>query len=403
MSNPLTYEMLRQAVDGGSVALRSTLRLQPVDGPGGKVFPPTYLRDGRGSKYAFEPLLDKDREIKRTVLLDSVASQANRAEQALRDAWEDDKLVFPVPYVDFTGEIGDGDEEDLSHFGKITVLDAPHRLADAIFRDSELDGISFQDSDIGREVFKANPRNATAMYRHAPTALLFGQWNSTGPKDRPSEKFQRVYVSEIVGKDAKLGVKVSSRIDPLGIETVDIYSHEDSREKWTLTKKNGRKKIKPSEIGHGNIAPSIDTDAGGVTISEAVQMAVISLAGLRRLRFPGEDKVVIHTALAALGVAAMTFGLEADFDLRSRCLLVPLEPQTIELVARDGSEAEQVSVDCKMAALLLEEATKEAEKAGIGWSIDSMVLKPSQKFVDLLKLSASRSVESAGSGDLNEG
>ena len=98
----LTIERLSEAVAGGAVALRSIMRLQPVDGPGGKVFPPTYAVTAE-NKYAVEERQVGDRVVT-TVLLDSVASQANRAELALLEGWEAGELSFPVPYVDFTDE-----------------------------------------------------------------------------------------------------------------------------------------------------------------------------------------------------------------------------------------------------------------------------------------------------------
>ena len=79
----LTFEQLRDATAGGSVALRSVTRLQPAGGPGDKVFPPTYAVEGRAEhKYAAEER-HVDGRVVHTVLLDSVASQANRAELAL--------------------------------------------------------------------------------------------------------------------------------------------------------------------------------------------------------------------------------------------------------------------------------------------------------------------------------
>ena len=200
----LAIAQLTEAVAGGAVALRSIMRLQPADGPGGKVFPPTYAVSAE-NKYAVEERQVGD-QVVTTVLLDSVASQANRAELALLDGWEAGELSFPVPYVDFTGE------SDLDDLGRITVLEAPHRFADAIFRDSLLGGTLFRLSDVGQRITEARPGNATDMFRYAPTALLFGQWDSTGPKGGLGSKFQRAYVSEIVGLDAKIGRKVGSRI-----------------------------------------------------------------------------------------------------------------------------------------------------------------------------------------------
>ncbi len=389
----LTIEALTDAVSGGAVALRSIMRLQPADGPGGKVFPPTYAVTAE-NRYAVEERQVGDRVVT-TVLLDSVASQANRAELALLDGWEEGELRFPVPYVDFTGDPA------LNDLGRITVLEAPHRLADAIFRDSLLDDTLFRLSDVGRAITEARPGNATDLFRYAPTALLFGQWDSTGPKGGLGSKFQRAYVSEIVGLDAQVGRKVGSRIDPLQIErnAAVVYEHADPEQRWTLdpgeaAQDKGKPKPvgdgRPAEINHGNIAPSIDSQAGGVTISEARQTTVLSLAALRRLRFAGhgrEAQAAARTAVAALGVAAVAYGYEADHDLRSRCLLVPEHPPVLEILGRDGAEPATVSVGRESARRILAEASAQATRKGIGWAEDQIALKPAPKLLELLRRS----------------
>ena len=389
----LTIERLTEAVAGGAVAFRSAMRLQPADGPGGKVFPPTYAVTAE-NKYAVEERQVGDR-IVTTVLLDSVASQANRAELALLEGWQAGELRFPVPYVDFTQESGADD------LGQITVLEAPHRLADAIFRDSLLDGTLFRLSDMGRAITEARPGNATAMFHYAPTALLFGQWDSTGPKGGLGSKFQRAYVSEIVGLDAQIGRKVGSRLDPLQIEkdAAIVYEHPDEQQRWTLDpdeavqEKGKPKRVgdgRPAEVNHGNIAPSIDSQSGGVTISEARQTTVVSLAALRRLRFAGKDReaqIAARTAVAALGIAAIAYGYEADHDLRSRCLLIPEHAPKIELLGRDGGSPAVVGVDRSAAERLLSEASVQAVRAGIGWAEEEIALKPAPKLIELLRRS----------------
>lgn len=392
----LTYEMLRDAVAGEAVALRSITSLQPADGAGGKVFPPTYaVANNAPHRYAVEERQIGDRVVT-TVLLDSVASQANRAELALLDGWEFGELRFPVAFVDFSGQ------EGVDDIGRLTVLEAPHRLADAIFRDSLLDGTLFRLSDMGKAITDAQPRNATAMFRYAPTALLFGQWDSTGPKGGLGAKFPRAYVSEIVGLDAQVGVKVGSRIDPLAIErdAAVVYEHDDPEQRWTLNKdeakqENGKAKTagsdgRPAEINHGNIAPSIDALAGGVTISAARQTTVLSLAALRRLKFADasrEAAVAARTAVAALGVAAMAYGYEMDFDLRSRCLLIPEQSPLIEFMRRDGTEPEVVEIDRAASAELVSQAANGAAEVGIGWETDEIKLLPAPKLVELLRRS----------------
>ena len=400
----LTYEKLRGAVAGGAVALRSRTELQPVDGPGGKVFPPTYAVNA-GHKYAVETRQVGDREVQ-TVLLDSVASQANRAELALLEGWDAGEIRFPVPYVDFS--TGNGEFDDV---GRLTVLEAPHRIADAIFRDSLLDGTLFRLSEVGRAITDAQPRNATALFRYAPTALLFGQWDSTGPKGGLGSKFQRAYVSEIVGHDVQIGRKVGSRLDPLQIEKLDsekrVYQHRNPEEVWTVEESEAELDSKgkpiyakrksgegedgqPSKINHGNIPPDIDAASGGVTISTAIQTTVISLAALRRLRFAGhslEAQVAARTAVAALGVAALVLQHEMDHDLRSRCLLIPQHAPRIELVGRDGKAPESVEVDRDAAAQILIQSAQASADLDLGWETAEVKLEPAPKLLELIRRS----------------
>lgn len=402
----LTFQQLRDAVGGKSVALRARTELQPAGGKGDKIFPPSYMLEGRAKhKYAVEERVRSNGTETTTVLLDSVASQANRAETALLEGYERNELDFPVPFVDFTGH------GDLTDYEKITVLEAPHRLADAIFRDSMLDGTLFRLSRVGIDITNSTPRNATAMFRYSPTSLLFGMWDATGPKGGRGSKFQRSYVSEIVGYDAAIGNKVSSRIDPLQIEKVDsgerVYNSSDPDEVWTHTEddaekdKNGNvvyasrttekgEAGQPSKINHGNIPPSIDRQAGGVTISSGLQTTLVSFASLRKLHFGGagrEAETAARTAVAALGVAAIAYQYEMDYDLRSRCLLLPTHPPSLELLGRDGSAGDAIDVDRKTAAAVLAEAASCAKEEGIGWEESDVRLVPAEKLIELLKRS----------------
>lgn len=409
----MDYQQLRDAVAGAAVAVRVRQRLQPADGPGAKVFPPTYTPDAaRETRYAVEERQVEGRTVT-SVLLDSVASQANRQELALLDAWEDGELNFPVAYVDFS------DEEGLEDLDRLTVLEAPHRLADAIFRDSLLDGTLFRLSDVGRAITDATPKDATALFVHSPTALLFGMWDSTGPKGGLGSKFQRAIASEIVGIDAQLGVKVGSRIDPLGIEreAATVYRARGDEGEWTLDRDDaetdrkgepikfdrsgsGETPGRPSTINHGNIAPAIDDEAGGVTFDHALQTIVLSFAALRKLRFVTDSsgdpiprtrrhevEVVARTALAALGLAAIAHQHVMDHDLRSRCLLVPESPLQIELLRRDGTEPSLLSLDVDRANALVAEAAASAEEQGIGWMDRELRLVPAPKLVELIRRS----------------
>ena len=133
----LTYEKLREAVARNAAAFRCRATLQPAGGEGDKVFPPTYS----GAVYATEKrrIPGHDEPVD-CVLLDSVQSQANRMEEALQQAVDDGRITLPVIEVDFTsffpGEDKTEDMRLLDPVGTITSLQAPHRIADAILRDS---------------------------------------------------------------------------------------------------------------------------------------------------------------------------------------------------------------------------------------------------------------------------
>lgn len=397
MMNKLTLAILKEAVTGTAAALRSITEYQPAGGPGDKVFPPTY----ESGKYATETRRIDGKEVP-CVLLDSVQSQANRMEAALLDAWERGRIPLPVITVDFAGN-------DLPKVLRITSLDAPHRIADALLRDSLLDRTPFRKSDVGKRLDDVDNRNATPLFELCPTTLVFGMWDSTGPKGGLGAKFARALVSEIVGLDAQVGVKTSSRIDPAQVmlQAGPLYKTKDGG--WTLDEKAAEKDKKgpvklgkdgrPSEANHGNVAPSVAQ--GGVTLNKAVQTTVLSLPGLRRLRFPLNGKATpeaddaARTALAALGLCAATLVREQGTDLRSRCHLVPTAPFVWELLDQPGEEPKQYKVSGDTALALYKEAVGAAREAGLPFMEKEMVLRPSPQLVQLVKRSQELAAKTA--------
>ena len=226
----LDHDVLKSLVAGDAVAIRGTATLVPAGGPGDKVFPPSHSVDNNarepGAKYAFEDRRIAGRDVK-CVLLDSVQSQANRMEEALHALWVEKLIALPVITVDFSSFAPD--------VGVVTSLSAPHRIADALLRDSLIDGTLFRRSEIGRSFTDATAKDAAPLFKVCPTGLVFGLWDSTGPKGRLGSKFARALVSEIVGVDATVGVKTSSRIDPTGIVTraAEVLDAADPNETWT--------------------------------------------------------------------------------------------------------------------------------------------------------------------------
>ncbi|HKY36233.1 MAG TPA: type I-U CRISPR-associated RAMP protein Csb1/Cas7u [Polyangiaceae bacterium] len=429
----LTYEDLQKAVSGTAAGFRATTRLEPLGGPDDKLYPPTFgdavripvpvgedREERRKSKYALE-WRRIEGATKLCVVLDSVASQANRMETALLDGYERGELRFPFARVDFTGATHDDPALDLSTLGGdgyITTLEAPHRLADALLRDSLIDGTPFRYTDAGRRFTEASQSNATPLFTLCPSSLVFGLWDSTGPKGGLGSKFQRAIVSEIVGVGVELGTRTSSRIDPTGIEKTEIFEAkqpgEGGSQDWTadlneakldkkqpvLLKRGGEKAGSPAVINHGNVKPSQDAETGGVTVDYAEQLTVLSLPGLRRLRFAttsggarleGETRRkaedAVRTLLAALAMTAIAYQRENGYDLRSRCALRALGPLTLELIPGDGGEGQSFSFDRDAAKGLLDEATKAAANLGMSWPEEPLTLIPAPKLVGLIRKS----------------
>lgn len=401
----LDLETLTATLAGAPTAFRCVTEYQPAGGPGDKVFPPTY----EGGKYATEKRVDsKTGEIIECVLLDSVQSQANRAELALLDAMEGPGgPQLPLLRVAFT---------DVPKPISVTSLEAPHRVADAIFRDSLIqeDGqaVAFRASKRGQTLDQADIRNATGLFGLCPTGLLFGLWDSTGPRGGLGAKFQRALVSEIVGYGAVPGRKTASRIDPLQImrEAATVYATEGGG--WTLSESDARKEKskpvkvgkdgKPSEINHGNVTPSIAD--GGFTLTHALQTTIISLPTLRRLRFPLTDKapeqqqaanIAARTTLAAIGLAAATLAREQGADLRSRCQLFPTGPFVWELLDRPGAEPTRFSLSGDEACALLKSAIQGAKQAGLPWE-GTIELRPSDDLIELVRRSQHLAAQTTG-------
>ena len=382
-------------------AFRRLRRLQPVGGPGDKIFPPTYppVRLGAPPRHVFERRRVDGEEVW-CVLIDSVQSQANRLEEALLSAAEENNGDGPIPLpyvtVDFRGK-------GVEPLERITSLDAPHRVYDAILRDSLLNGAPFMQSEAGQCLAAAKPADATALLELSPTALLFGAWHSQGEGGGLGAKFPRALVSEIMGIDTPVedgpadprtgeveaqtaGRRTGSRIDPLGIlRKVEVFKGASVSD-WNTDKNaagKGAKLVRPSEINHGNIKPAVKPL--GVTCDHAEHLATITLAGLRRLRFGGGERDGTGRMLiAALGLLALAEQDARGYALRSRCDLVCDGAAPLALVRADGS-TEEFELDRTAARALYRDAYAQAEATGFEFC--SPMLEPQEKLVEIVRRS----------------
>ncbi|HEX8202909.1 MAG TPA: type I-U CRISPR-associated RAMP protein Csb1/Cas7u [Isosphaeraceae bacterium] len=425
-------QQLTGACRGGVAAVRIVTRLEPVGGDGDKIFPPTY----EGGHYATERRRIDGQELV-CVLLDSVASQANRMEQALLAAFERGECDIPVLTVSVarSGSLA-------GTLTRVTALDAPHRVTDAIFRDSQWKGKPFRDSPEGKRIVAARMENATALFEYCPMALIFGYWDSQAGGGVHSAKVARALVSEILGLNAVFGRRTSSRIDPLGIEK-GVVIYKSDKETWTFDEKEATKdkkgkpvRTKPSEVNHGNVTPSISEDpeprdfkfddelktesgrhrlnlevrwpaaakdrdverprSGGVTIAEARQTTVLSFPQLRRLRFPDpkrpketspERDVAGRTVLAALALYAVALQFNDQYQLRSRCQLTPIEPSRFEFIGATARDVEVVEIAKEAARAAFDLARARAKEVGLEWSGGWIELEPSAKLAELVRKS----------------
>jgi len=333
----------------------------------------------------------------------------------------------------------------IQNHGWVTSLTAPHRIHDAILRDSNLNGTQFRDSEMGRAMVKARVWDATAFYRYCPTVLLFGTWDSTAGEGLDSAKIPRAVVSEIIGVDVTVGVRTGSRIDPLGIkaQAATIYRRTDGG--WALQDENGRwvgagnddigkdkdgnpKKFgkgKPSDINHGNVTPDLarfgdrrevqkqhldrlpdilrddsvfieahGVKPGGVTMDYALHTWTLSLTQLRRLRFPvggnhdEERNQATRTVLASLALYALALQQERGYWLRSRCELILAEGFTLDIVG--GANGYALGTPERVRQELFEPAY---EAATLSWEQRVIRLTPIEQLTELVRRSDQRQPE----------
>jgi CRISPR-associated protein Csb1 len=358
---------------------------QPVGGPGCVVMPPTYPppeaeRDQRvaarvTSKSAYlisERLIDGKQ--RRAVVIDQEPSQANRAEEALRDAWDQQRLQLPMFELRVSTKLGEV---------RLTSLDFPHRYADAYVRDSLIDGTRFDESPVGKRLRLTTVADVRPLYEREPCSLIYGAWDSHRKGRWP--KFARLYTATMYGLDPEVAIRMGGRMDPVNLKgAVDDKSKAESD--WNFRPEGEKGKgTRLSEIGHGNIRPN--PVPGGVTVSGIQRVASISLAGLERLRFGDasvESTPLARAALAALALAGdrLAFGGPSIW-LRSGCDLAKASEE-LGLEWPDG-RLDELSVTADDALDAFHELRDRAAASGIVMKQDTIALEPIKSLDDAIK------------------
>lgn len=288
----------------GPVALVKREVLVPVEGKDAVFFPPTYASDDK--PYNIDTLSDGTK----VVTVDSVGSQANRMEPLFG---EDEDLRELVPQIGI--ELPDGKQ--------VSLLEAGHRLGDALVRSSEL-------HEEAREAFVAflERGDATDLAKLAPTSIVFGAWDSRGTQ----AKLPRLVQSVIRAWDVDELKRSAQYAPPVDYSDYDVFSEEDAQ------KSEGNPK---SELAQRGFVPVPATGGHGGVLARGpiLRDVTINLVALRRLD-GGDATVALQRYVLGLALVAATEPM--DGFLRAGCLLVPdLEEKSpwVE-VARTGERTE---------------------------------------------------------------
>lgn len=376
------YEDLRlaAALEGDRALIRIRTTYQPAGGDGARIYPPTYPADPGKSPYVMETRTVDGAE-RHDVLLDGVPSQANRGELALLKGLRGGRFQIPLLEINHKGAAS----------VVLTSLELPHRFADAYLRDSEIDGVKFDQTELGKAFQAASTDDMTTLFQHDPGSVVFGAWNSHR-KGRQA-KFPRIYSSEIVGWDPQVGERMAGRMDPLNL----TGNAKRDGEEWSFVAVGEKVKgERLSEIGHGNIAPN--PAHGGVTITSAQRFATVSFAGLDRLGLgeaSHEVSVAARTALAAYALLADRLAFTAaSLWLRSGCELVTID-DTLEWVNRGGS-ADSFTLNTADAIALFTYAARVVADAGLPFSLATVRLTPGKSLAAAIDFALTKTETTGG-------
>ena len=308
----------------GPVGLTLRQKLLPIEGADSVVFPPTYADIG----YNVDTLSDGTK----VATIDSVGAQANRLEPLFKDS-ENGKLAALVPQVTITY----GEDKSVS------ILDAGHRLGDALIRSTDL---AVEANQAFLTYLETG--DACAIARLAPTSLVFGVWDSRDTQ----AKLPRILQSVIRAWDVDVLTRSAQYNPPVDYAALDVFSEDEKR------KQEGSAKSQLAQRGFVHV-PASGAHGGIVVHGDIRRDVTINLIALRRLA--GADAPVLRRYVLGLALSVATAPL--DGFLRQGCLVTPdpAKPCTWESVGRDGVR-DPLELDDKIA---LEWAQQAATDFGV--------------------------------------
>ena len=316
----------------GPVALHLRQALLPVEGKGSVIFPPTYAYRAENVHYNIDQLSDGTK----IATIDSVGSQANRMEPIFLPAREgepENPRSKLVPQIVITY----GNEKSVS------ILEAGHRLGDAIIRSTELkDAVksAFLDFD--------DRGDASSLAKIGPTSLVFGVWDSRDTL----VKIPRVVQSTIRAEDVSELRRSAQYNPPVDYAELDVFTETER------AKSADNPKSELAQRGYVHV-PAVNTHGGVIAHGPIRRDVTINLVALRRL-----DGNSLRRYILGLALVAGTTPL--DGFLRAGCLLTidPDQESGWESITRTG-DRERVALDDQVA---LDYAKEAATAFGVGES-----------------------------------
>lgn len=320
----------------GAVALHLRQPLAPVEGHGSVIFPPTYA-DSPLNQRDFGYNIDELADGTRIAIVDSVGSQANRMEPLFLPAKTgeaENPRAALVPHIEVT--YGEGKS--------VSILEAGHRLGDALIRSTEL-------KDTARTAFLAflDRNDVAPLAKLAPTSLVFGVWDSRDTQ----AKLPRIVQSTIRAEDVQVLTR-SAQYDPaLDYAEIEVFSEADRE------RQQGDPKSPLAKRGFVHV-PAVKTHGGIVARGPILRSVTVNLIALRRLE--GVNGQAMRRYLLGLALVAATAPM--DGFLRAGCLLTldPDDPGGWHSVARSG---ERVAVGLNEDPAL-RYARRAADAFGVG-------------------------------------
>ncbi len=277
--------------------------LEPVEGKGAIIFPPTYATpEGNRGEEWLGYNIDKFEDGSNICQIDSVGSQANRIEPIFKRAAYQEL----VPQV----TIQSGERE-------ISLLEAGHRAADAIVRFSDL------DEELKTAYLEIRDKgNADLLARIAPTSIVFGSWDSRDTQ----AKLPRVVRSVIRAYD----VKVLHRSAQYATIAGELLADGEVE----VTTKGAK-----AQLGLAHV-PATLTHGGVLVQGDIRRDATLNLVAIRALGTSSDNKNDdLKLRRYILGLSLVCFTSSQETFLREGCQLVPdiEKPCEWNVVKHDGN------------------------------------------------------------------